>query len=258
LKKILNYLRKLFPYRIVNINKTIKGSKKDYLLVPKNKYIIKKREDIDYIFNHQGDVAIDNSMDSWDTFWEDKDTIDEYLSEERNKNHKSIYNFIKKFIKKGRLIDVGCGSGSFLKILNSKTTKNNIELYGTDFSESSIKHCKNNIKDMEFTVQNIFNIEYDDNYFDYTICMETLEHLEFPNKALKELYRITKNNGYIFITIPNGNKDNYIGHINFWGMLDFKNFINKNLKKFYIEKMSKINKDKNLIFVIKKIGNDKK
>jgi len=42
-----------------------------------------------------------------------------------------------------------------------------------------------------------------DNEFNYTLCLEGLEHLLAPAQTIKELVRVTKEDGYIIISTPN-------------------------------------------------------
>ncbi len=54
-----------------------------------------------------------------------------------------------------------------------------------------------------FICASIYNLPFKDNNFDIVISCETLEHLEFPFKALKEIIRTSKNKAFIFVTTPN-------------------------------------------------------
>ena len=40
------------------------------------------------------------------------------------------------------------------------------------------------------------------NYYDFVVCTEVLEHTLNPFAAIKEIYRILKNKGLVFITVP--------------------------------------------------------
>lgn len=41
------------------------------------------------------------------------------------------------------------------------------------------------------------------NSYDFVICTEVLEHTLYPRKIIKEIKRITKQDGFIIITLPN-------------------------------------------------------
>ncbi|ODS31309.1 MAG: hypothetical protein SCARUB_03571 [Candidatus Scalindua rubra] len=47
-------------------------------------------------------------------------------------------------------------------------------------------------------------IPFGNNYFDIVFCTETLEHLKNADRCLQEIKRVTTNNGWIVITVPNG------------------------------------------------------
>jgi SAM-dependent methyltransferase len=51
-------------------------------------------------------------------------------------------------------------------------------------------------------VCDIHNTPFKDNEFDYIFSSHCLEHIDKPIEALKELHRITKNNGIIEIVVP--------------------------------------------------------
>ena len=49
---------------------------------------------------------------------------------------------------------------------------------------------------------NIYNLPFKKNSFDLILCNHVLEHVEDDYKALKELYRVIKNNGILIAQIP--------------------------------------------------------
>lgn len=49
---------------------------------------------------------------------------------------------------------------------------------------------------------NIYPWPFDDNEFDVVYCIDVLEHLEKPAKAVEEMHRICKNNAKIIIRSP--------------------------------------------------------
>ena len=59
--------------------------------------------------------------------------------------------FLEKYIKKGKVLDVGCGGGIFLSKLNK-----NFKKYGIDLDKSSIKFAKKNFK-YEFRAESLEN-----------------------------------------------------------------------------------------------------
>lgn len=55
------------------------------------------------------------------------------------------------------------------------------------------------IADVHFDVQ---EIPFNDNTFDVVICNHVLEHVEDDKKAMKELYRILRPNGFAILQVP--------------------------------------------------------
>jgi SAM-dependent methyltransferase len=47
-------------------------------------------------------------------------------------------------------------------------------------------------------------IPVSDNSFDFIICTQVLEHVPYPSAVLKELYRVLKPMGKLFVTVPQG------------------------------------------------------
>jgi ubiquinone/menaquinone biosynthesis C-methylase UbiE len=93
---------------------------------------------------------------------------------------------------KGRLIDIGCGTKPYRKLLAPYV----IEHIGVDQKETM--HDKANI-DLWGTA---YSIPSEDAYFDSALCTAVLEHLEEPLNALKECYRVLKPSGYAIYSIP--------------------------------------------------------
>jgi predicted SAM-dependent methyltransferase len=51
-------------------------------------------------------------------------------------------------------------------------------------------------------VGDIHNLPFEDNSIDAIICMNVLEHVEEPQKAVREIYRVLKPGGYCYIEVP--------------------------------------------------------
>jgi SAM-dependent methyltransferase len=93
---------------------------------------------------------------------------------------------------KGRLVDIGCGIKPYKDLLSPFVT----EHVGVDQEETL--HNKSNI-DLFGTA---YKIPADDESFDSAICTAVLEHLEEPESALRECYRVLKPNGHAVYSVP--------------------------------------------------------
>jgi len=93
---------------------------------------------------------------------------------------------------KKKLVDIGCGNKPYTDFFAPYVT----EHIGVDHENTL--HDKSKI-DLFGTA---YNIPVDDDYFDTAICTAVLEHLEEPNDAIKETYRVLKAGGYAIYTVP--------------------------------------------------------
>jgi 2-polyprenyl-3-methyl-5-hydroxy-6-metoxy-1,4-benzoquinol methylase len=67
------------------------------------------------------------------------------------------------------------------------------------------------------------------NPYDIIICTEVLEHLEYPEESLKNMLLSLNNGGKLIISVPDGRKDTFFGHINFWSPESFKIFVGETI-----------------------------
>jgi SAM-dependent methyltransferase len=120
--------------------------------------------------------------------------------------HEDIPKIVKLFKKKGvkRVLDLGCGSGRHLVYL----AKHGFEVYGIDISETGIKLSKEWLKEenlkANLKIGDIYKkLPYPNNFFDAIISVQVLHHnkIEKIRKAIKEIERVLKPGGLIFITV---------------------------------------------------------
>ena len=98
-----------------------------------------------------------------------------------------FFNILKKYNNKiENHLDIGCGTGYFLEKIKN-ISKNQ---YGIDPYTYHNQKSKNILKG---TAE---NIPFNDNYFDTVSTFDVLEHLEKPDLAINEIYRVLKLNGY--------------------------------------------------------------
>ncbi|MEO8233557.1 MAG: methionine biosynthesis protein MetW [Ignavibacteriota bacterium] len=95
-----------------------------------------------------------------------------------------------------KVIDLGCGNGSLLKLLKEKK---NIQDYGIELSESGVEICiKKGLKVVQGRIDRRLDIQ--DDSFDYSICNVTIQMVNYPEVLLREMKRISKRQ---IISFPN-------------------------------------------------------
>src|SRR5208337_1898433 len=101
-----------------------------------------------------------------------------------------------------KVLEAGCGVGSQTKIIAPKNPS--CHFTSIDISEKSLKKAKAlmqslNIKNVEFQVGNIFNLDFESESFDHIFVCFVLEHLSNPIQALLNLKNVLKKGGSITI-----------------------------------------------------------
>lgn len=114
----------------------------------------------------------------------------------------------------GRLLEVGCGSGSMLSYMNSLGWQTE----GIDFDPSAVSNALE--KGLKVSVGSLEAQNFDDAIFDAIMMSHVIEHIPDPVKVLSECYRILKPGGILTLVTPNTES---LGHRifgRFWLHLD--------------------------------------
>ncbi len=139
------------------------------------------------------------------------------------------------------ILDVGAGEGFTLARLEREKIGTRCE--GVEPLKTARELAKKINPSAKLIDGSAYSLPYKDNSFDLVLCSEVLEHLEDPQKALKELFRVSQK--YVLISVPNepwfmlGNFlrgknlsrwGNDIEHINHWTASGFTTFVKQNTK----------------------------
>ncbi|KPK42873.1 MAG: hypothetical protein AMJ78_00995 [Omnitrophica WOR_2 bacterium SM23_29] len=129
-------------------------------------------------------------------------------SEDLRDYYKSAFQFGRKKIEdallgflsnldKGRVIlDVGCGAGYYTNLIK----KQGFRCMGVDRSENMIRKLKSSYPDVPVKMADAMNLPFSDSSFDAVISIETLRYFKNRELLLKEIFRVIKPGGYVFIT----------------------------------------------------------
>ena len=103
---------------------------------------------------------------------------------------------------KGKVLDVGCGPG----VLTQKLLDLGYEFWGVDTSTGMIEQCRQHFDKTEqahFAVGDITSLSFPDSFFDVVICTGVIDRISAYELALKEMVRVTKDDGTLLISFPN-------------------------------------------------------
>lgn len=120
-----------------------------------------------------------------------------------------------------RMLDAGTGFGQYDRFLLRQF--NNIRVEGIDVKEDYLEDCRSYFKDeiakgkIEFNKKDLLEIAYDDE-FDFTICVDVLEHIEEDEKVIGNLAGALKSGGFFLMHSPShyseddaGEEDTFVG-----------------------------------------------
>ena len=103
--------------------------------------------------------------------------------------------------KKGRILDIGCGPGFFLK----KAQELGWQATGIEPSEKASSYAINNLGlDIhKVEIENIDQCNFDLKYFDVIYSHGVLEHMRNPNLFFLNAKKLLKNGGLLFYSVAN-------------------------------------------------------
>lgn len=136
--------------------------------------------------------------------WHQKD-FSFMVSNSEKKENERILKILKAQSGK-RLLDLGCGKGSFC----SAAFNNGLEVYGADFSEIALKDAKSYNAKINYILSDAESVPFKEGFFDYVVCLGSFEHFSNKGIVLQEINRVLKEDGKIFMFLPNSY---FLGHI---------------------------------------------
>jgi len=114
-----------------------------------------------------------------------------------------IYNKFINFIGdelNGNVLEVGCGIGKTTSWLKNRFSR--IRITAIDYDEEQVETAKNEnakLKNVRFLQGDATKLKFKNSSFDYVIETNVFHHIENYPKAVKEVYRILKNNGKFYL-----------------------------------------------------------
>lgn len=152
------------------------------------------------------------SEDFWERCWLEENPTELYAClEVYNGLHNTVIDLFKQNNIK-TVCDAACGFGAYTLAFAS----NGFQVHSFDISKTAIAISKKGLEkygldSSNIKVASILDTGYNDEEFDGTIAHAVLDHLtvEDAQKALVELFRITKSGGLIMISFDSPEEDDF-------------------------------------------------
>lgn len=120
----------------------------------------------------------------------------------------SQYKFVRSFLKLAegkRVLDVGCGTGGAVRVF-ANVVRGNGKAVGLDCSQTMITEAKKRSAKLnlpvEFRKGDAHHLPFPDNSFDCSFSLRVFEIIRDPAQALKEMLRVTRPGGRVFVNGP--------------------------------------------------------
>lgn len=134
------------------------------------------------------------------------------MYEDTNTKYHRHANRVVAWIKERPVLDVGAGDGKITSLLNG---------IGIDNEPEGVRLARE--KGSPVTLGDACNIPFKDKSFTAVFSGDLLEHLEHPEKAIKEMHRVTTK--YLYIASPLKGADNDPFHYQEWTPEELKSLV---------------------------------
>jgi SAM-dependent methyltransferase len=122
--------------------------------------------------------------------WEDQARLREIIWRQR-------MDRVAALCPPGRLLDVGCGTGIFLRLAK----RHGWEVAGTEISHAGAEAAK--VEEATVREGEIWEAEFPAASFDLVTCWHVIEHVGDPRRVAQEIYRVLRPDGWLVLATPN-------------------------------------------------------
>lgn len=136
---------------------------------------------------------------AWEENWKpfEVEELMEIFTYPRVKKQLDLY--LKYFSKNDKILEGGCGLGPYLIYLR----KQGYNVVGVDYNEEPLKKIRQYDSSVPVSVMDVKKLSFPDGTFDGYLSLGVIEHfIEGPEGAIKEAYRVLKDNGTFIVQVP--------------------------------------------------------
>lgn len=157
----------------------------------------------------------------------------------------SLHNLLAS-VEGSNVLEIGCGEGYIQPLVAEHKLG---QQYGFDIDYPIVVQARDYYSEAFYSVASAENIPFPTKSFDVVLAIEVMEHVENPEKMLKEMLRVCRQ--YVLVSVPrepiwrilNIARLKYLktfgntpGHINHWSTQSFVRFLENDLQIIQINR----------------------
>lgn len=125
------------------------------------------------------------------------------INQVRERNQTMLLEFLSLYQEGKTLYDVGCGAGFWMDTYLKRGIPKD-KIHGIDLIPRNVETLR--ARGFDAVVGNVLDLGLEDGVSDFTVSLGVIHITSDPLRALRELVRITKPNGYLYIAVYNSRK----------------------------------------------------
>jgi len=106
-----------------------------------------------------------------------------------------------KLPSSSRLLDIGCSTGDLTVHIANKLGIT--QIFGVDIDEEALKQARAKGVTAYLVDVSREKLPFAENFFEVVLMLDVIEHIENPDHAIREAYRVLKRGGFLILTTPN-------------------------------------------------------
>jgi 2-polyprenyl-3-methyl-5-hydroxy-6-metoxy-1,4-benzoquinol methylase len=155
----------------------------------------KLRQCVSCGFTFHRDFTTESELrEYYDRYYHDENLAFSAITEAR---FRELVTSFELYRKSNRILDVGCGSGHFLKVADG----NGWNSHGTEIASGSVDQLSR--LGISSFCGELQAAGYAAEFFDVIYCSEVIEHVLDPLPLLGEIARVLRRGGLLYLTTPN-------------------------------------------------------
>lgn len=167
------------------------------------------------------EIAAQNTREALTAFWGHPHIDAGYYTPARLGIYQAVAEIAEPLMTEfaAPVADVGCGDGMLFQAIITRQDGADQRLEGFDWAETAISRARaRRLGNCTFETADFMagDLAARAGRYLVVLCIEVLEHIPDTERALDVLCSLTRPDGYVLLTVPNGARDTWHGHIHRW------------------------------------------